>query len=168
MKTYTIVQLILLILRLFPPHQPPHSPSDIFVPEGVDERIETGCDNSVEEGNELGLVLRIFCSRLKINAHSRNEKERHNHEMGSTCPKGLLNSCSRLHPQDSLSNGPIGSENEDEGDENKNRACDQQSHLISTSVNTGYLEQCRNFTDKVIHLVLSTQGDPDGEKGMKC
>lgn len=126
------------IMVLFPPHQSPHCPSYIFVSEGVDKRVEAGCDYRIKEGNELALILRIFCWRLQVNAHYWNEEEGNNQKMGSTSPKHLLKSRGRRsHPQHDPSNGTIGTQDENKWDDNENGAHDHESQLICTSVNTG-------------------------------
>lgn len=70
--------------------QPSQGPLHLLVSEGVDQRVQEWCDNVVEEGEELSLVLGRAVSRLHVHVDYVSIEKGDHGEMGATGVEGFV------------------------------------------------------------------------------
>lgn len=74
---------------------------DLFVPQGVDHRIEDWSDNSVEQGKDLGKELGVDGRGCSIQDHQGSVKGGHYSEVGGAGGKSLSPASLSRNPQNS-------------------------------------------------------------------
>ena len=103
-----------------------------------------------------------MASGLDVDSSDCAVEEENNHQVRGTGLEGLPPPFMGLDGQHCPGNVTIGDKDEQEWHHQENRANNRNLELIGMCVPTGQTDQCRDFTDKVIHPVMMAKGELHG------
>lgn len=118
------------------PQQSLQGTSHIFVPQGIDERVQQWCDHSEEEGDQLATLWGKLVLRVCVNhGHCPIKHEDHS-KMGGAGGNGFLPPLLRLDVTQSLGYVSIRSQDQSHGHDGKENSRDCHLPLSNGSVST--------------------------------
>lgn len=89
------------------PQQPPECSLDLFVPQGVYNRVECRSAHGIEETKELAPLLGIGISGLQVDSNDWAVEEGDHHEVGGTGPESFPAPFRRVSPEHCPGDGTV-------------------------------------------------------------
>lgn len=130
---------------------------DLPVPQDVDEGVDQGCEDSVEEGEHLAELLQWGCSRQDIDNKEGAKENGNNGEVRGLSGEGLLPTHNGGGPQDGSYDAHVGGQCEQEGEDHIQEAEYESNKCGHAGVTAGRLQQRGEITEEVVDCPGATE-----------
>lgn len=145
------------------PQQSPQCPLDLLVPQSVNEGIQQGSHQSVEERDAFVHILRVTGGGLEVHGDERAEEDDHHHQVRAARAEGLAPPPGRRDRQDGPRDAAVGHYDERQRHHEEEDADREELSLVDGGVGAGQLQHRRHFAEEMVHPVSPAQWQRHGQ-----